>query len=32
VIATIKLFRDEYVYHIEHGKCKVHSQFKLRTK
>ncbi len=32
VISTIKLFRDEYVYHIEHGKCKVHSQFKLRTK
>ena len=23
VISTIKLFRDEYLYHIEHGKCKV---------
>jgi len=32
VISTIKLFRDEYVYHIEHGKCKVQSQFKLRAK
>jgi NADH-quinone oxidoreductase subunit F len=32
VISTIKQFRDEYIYHIEHGKCKIHSQFKLRAK
>ena len=32
VISTVKLFRDEYVYHIEHGKCKVRSQFRLRVK
>jgi NADH-quinone oxidoreductase subunit F len=30
VISTIKQFRDEYVYHIEHKKCKVKSDFRLK--
>ncbi|MCK4856752.1 MAG: NADH-quinone oxidoreductase subunit NuoF [candidate division Zixibacteria bacterium] len=30
VISSIKQFRDEYIYHIEHKKCLVKSDFRLR--
>lgn len=30
IISTLKHFRDEYVYHIEHKKCQFSSDFRLR--
>ncbi len=30
VLTTLKHFKDEYVYHIEHKKCKANCNFKLR--
>jgi len=30
VLSTLKLFRDEYEYHIKNGTCKVKSDFRLR--
>lgn len=30
VVSTIKHFRDEFIYHIEHKQCKVKSDFRLK--